>query len=114
MEIRIYKNNEQIYIIEPICGLDLYNAEKIKELIMKLIENRMKGVVIDLNKVGSIGSAGIGALITISSTLQKINCVLAIINLSANVKNAIEMTKLTTYLPITTSLRKAVEQIRSA
>ena len=113
MEIKVYKNDEHIYIIEPLSGLDLYNAEKIKELIMKLVEKSMKGVILDLKKVGSIGSAGIGALISISSTMQKINCDLAIINYNNNVKKAIEMTKLTNYLPSTPTLKQAVEQIRT-
>ena len=111
MDIRILKNDDDIFILELKGSLDLYSSKQIKEMVMKLIEKKIEGIILDLKEVDSIKSAGIGALINISSTLKKLNYALAITNVGHAVQKAMEVTRLTGYLPIFPTLKRAVEHI---
>jgi len=111
MDIRILKNEENIYILEPKGSLDLYGSNQLKDHVMKLVEREIAGIIIDMKEVDTIRSAGIGALINISSTLKKLNYGLAIANTNEAVKNAMDVTHLTAYLPIVPTLKEAVNHI---
>jgi anti-sigma B factor antagonist len=111
MELKIRKN-EQIYIIDVQGEMDLYNSFKLKELLMKMIEKKIEFFIINMDDVEYIDSSGIGALIYITSTVKKMSLKLAITNVHGSVKKVIELTKLTSFFPITTSLDEAVKLMK--
>ena len=113
MKIKILKNNEGIYIIKPQGELDLYSSNQIKELVMKMIEQKIEHFIISLQEVHNINSSGIGALIYVSSTIKKLNYALAITGINGQVKKAMEISKLSGYFPLVPSLREAVDLVRS-
>ncbi len=110
MELKIRKNGET-YIIDVQGEMDLYNSYKLKELIMKMLEKKVKRFIINLGEVDYIDSSGIGALIHICSTIKKSNHRLAIANIHGSVKKVIELTKLTGYFPISPSLEDAIRKM---
>ena len=114
MDMRIYKNDDEIYILELQGKMDLYNSGRIRETVMKIIEKKTEGLILDLKGVDAIRSAGIGVLINISSTLKKLNYSLVITNASSVVQKAMEVTKLKGYLPITPTLKEAIDRINEA
>ncbi|MDR2211957.1 MAG: anti-sigma factor antagonist [Spirochaetaceae bacterium] len=107
MELKIRKNAE-IYIIDVLGEMDLYNSYKLKELIMKMIEKKIERFIINLEDVEYIDSSGIGALIYITSTIKKVNLKLAITNVHGSVKKVIELTKLSGFFPILQTLEEAI------
>jgi anti-sigma B factor antagonist len=113
MAIKVLKNDENIYIVELQGELDLFSSNMLKELVMKMIEHKIERFIIDLKKVDTINSAGLGALVYVSSTVKKMNFALAFTNINAAVKKAIELTKLAGYFPIVPTLEEAVELVRS-
>jgi anti-sigma B factor antagonist len=110
MELKIRKNDE-IYIIDVLGEMDLYNSYKLKELMMKMLEKKIERFIINLEDVEYIDSSGIGALIYITSTIKKMNLKLAITNVRGSVKKVIELTKLTGFFPILPSLEEAVKSM---
>jgi len=108
MELKIRKN-EDIYIVDVIGEMDLYNSYKLKELIMKMIEKKIEKLIINLEQVEYIDSSGIGALIYITSTIKKMNLRLAMTNVYGSVKKVIELTKLTHFFPISVNIEEAVK-----
>ncbi|MBN2042060.1 MAG: STAS domain-containing protein [Spirochaetes bacterium] len=102
------KRNGDIVILVIIGEIDLYNAPEIKDIINKLIEERIYNVIIDLEKVSYIDSSGIGALISSLSNLKKYQGGLKIINVYASVKKVFELTKLTSFFEIYDSEGEAV------
>jgi anti-sigma B factor antagonist len=110
MELKIRKNDE-IYIIDVLGEMDLYNSYKLKELMMKMFEKNIGRFIINLEDVEYIDSSGIGALIYITSTIKKMNLKLAITNIRGSVKKVIELTKLTGFFPILPSLEDAVKSM---
>ena len=103
------KRRGDIIILLIIGEIDLYNAPEIKDVIGKLIEEKIYNVIIDLEKVSYIDSSGIGALISSLSNLKKYQGGLKIINVYASVKKVFELTKLTSFFEIYDSEDEAVE-----
>ena len=110
MELKIRKNDE-IYIIDVLGEMDLYNSYKLKELLMKMIEKKIEKFIINLEEVEYIDSSGIGALIYITSTVKKMNLRLAITNVHGSVKKVIELTKLTHFFPISSGIDEAIKTL---
>ena len=110
MEIKIRKNAENIHLVELSGALDLYSSEQLKQLFMKMIENKVERFFISLKEVNSINSSGIGALIFISSTLKKLNSSLIMIVPEGPVMNALEVTRLKSYFTIAPSLKEALKK----
>jgi anti-sigma B factor antagonist len=110
MELKIRKN-DKIYIIDIFGEMDLYNSYKLKELLLKMIEKKIENFIINLNDVEYIDSSGIGALIYITSTIRKMNLHMVITNVRGSVKKVIELTKLTSFFPITTTLEEAIRSM---
>jgi anti-sigma B factor antagonist len=110
MELKI-RRSEKIYIIDILGEMDLYNSYKLKELLMKMIEKKIENFIINMADVEYMDSSGIGALIYITSTIKKMNLNLAIANVHGSVKKVIELTKLTSFFPITANLEEAVRRM---
>lgn len=107
MELKIRKSNE-IYIIDVNGEMDLYNSYKLKELVMKMLEKKVRNFIINLEHVDYIDSSGIGALIYVCSTIKKMNLKLSITNIHGSVKKVIELTKLMGYFPIAATVEEAI------
>jgi anti-sigma B factor antagonist len=108
MEIKISKNENEIHLVELTGSLDLYSSRKLKDLLMKMIENKVERFIINLEDVDSINSAGIGALIYIFSTLKKLNSPLVILAKEGPALQALEITRLKNYFTIVHTLKEAV------
>jgi len=108
MEIKVSKNTDDVYLIELIGAMDLYTSNQLKDSVMKIIKKKVESFIIKLNDVDSVNSAGIGALISVSSTLKKLNCPLVIITPDGPVIQALEATKLKGYFTIARSMQEAL------
>jgi anti-sigma B factor antagonist len=110
MEIKVSKNSDNDYLLELSGDMDLMGSNQLKDIVMKLIANRIEKFIINLKNVGDINSTGVGALIYISSTLKKLNCPLIIIVSDGAVLSALEETRLKGYFTIVQSLKEALEK----
>ena len=108
MEIKILKNDESIYLMELVGAMDLYGSNQLRELFMKMLENKIEHFIISLKEVDSMNSAGIGALIFVSSTLKKMKCPLVIIAPEGPALQALELTRLKSYFNIVSTLKDAL------
>ena len=107
MKIRLRKNKDDIYLVELFGVLDLYSSNELKDLILKMIENKAERIIINLKEVAILNSVGLGALVYISSTLKKVNCSLTIIAPEGPLLNALEGARLKGYFTIVSSLKEA-------
>ena len=110
MDIRIWTNN-LIYIIEIQGELNFADSNKLKDLVMKMIEKKVERFIIDAGKIKAIDSSGIGAFIYISSNIKKLNLSLAISNVSEAVEQVIDKIKLAGYFPIFKSTHEAIQKL---
>jgi anti-sigma B factor antagonist len=110
MEIKI-RTNQLIYILDLEGDMHLVDSNLLKELVMKMIEKKTERLILNVDKISSIDSSGIGALIYISSTLKKLNLSFAIANVGGSVKQVIEKIKLSDYFPICADLQSAITEL---
>ncbi|MGA2546875.1 MAG: anti-sigma factor antagonist [Rectinemataceae bacterium] len=110
MDLNIRKSDRN-YIIDVNGEMDLYNSYKLKELVMKMLEKKVERFIINLENVDYIDSSGIGALISICSTIRKMDLKLFITNIHGSVKKVIELTKLMGYFPITPTIDDALRRM---
>ena len=108
MDIRLSKNNEGVFLLELSGNLNLCSSDQLKNYLMKKIQNGVDSLIISLEKVTAINSAGIGALVNIFSTLKKLNCSMVMIVSGGPVMEALEVTRLCNYFTIAGSLKEAV------
>ena len=110
MGISVQRNNDYTYLLELSGSMDLVSSEELKKTFMLMIKNRIECFIISLEEVRSISSAGIGALIYISSTLKKLNFPMVIIASEGPAMKALEITKLKSYFNIVPSMQEALSQ----
>ena len=108
MKIKVHKNSDSIYLVELFGAMDLYSSNQLKDVVMKMIKNKAEHFVINLSDVSNVNSAGIGALIYISSTLKKLDCPLILVAREGPVLNALEVTRLKGYFSIVPSMKEAM------
>jgi anti-sigma B factor antagonist len=115
MEIRVRTNSDKsIYIIDMLGEMDLMDANRLKDLVMKMIEKKAERFIINVKEIRTIDSSGIGALIYISSTLKKLNLNLAITNVQGAVKAVLDKTRLSGYFPIYEKIDQAIRDLSDA
>ena len=112
MELKIRKSGEN-YIIDVRGEMDLYNSYKLKELVTKMIERKVGRFVINMDGVEYIDSSGVGTLVYVCSTIRKAGMRLAIANVQGPVRKVIELTKLTGYFPIVTTIDEALRAVEA-
>jgi anti-sigma B factor antagonist len=110
MEIKI-RTNQRIYIIDMSGDMNLYDSNQLKDLVMKMIEKKVERFIINVDRIKSIDSSGIGALIFISSTLKKMNFRFAITNARGPVKQVMEKIRLSGYFPLYEDMNQAIKDL---
>ncbi|MCL2373943.1 MAG: STAS domain-containing protein [Treponema sp.] len=108
MEMKLSKNDDNIYHLALSGYMDLCSANQLKEIILKVIKNNVEQFIISLNDVTSISSAGIGSLVWVFSTLKKLGCPLIIIANEGIVMQALEATRIKGYFTIAASMKEAL------
>ena len=108
MDIKIRKNKSNVYLMELSGSIDLHSSDQLKDLVMKMIKNKVERFIISLKDIETVNSSGIGALSYVSSTLKKLNCPLVIIVPEGPALQALEVTRLKGYFTIASSLEEAV------
>jgi anti-anti-sigma factor len=112
MELRVRKSGES-YIVDVNGEVDLYNAYKLKELALKMLDKGVGRFVINLEDVDYIDSSGVGALIYICSTISKLGRKLVIANIHGSVRKVIELSKLTDFFPMEASIEEALTRLKA-
>ena len=107
MTIKVSKNDNDVYLIKLLGIMDLSVSTELKDIVMKIIRNRVERLVINLKGVEGVDSSGIGALLNIFSTLKKLNCPLVIIAPEGPVMQALEANRIKSYFAIAGSLKEA-------
>ncbi len=114
MEIKVRRYHEN-YILDVAGELDLYNAYRLRDATVKLVERGVCRFVINLKAVRYIDSSGIGALLSINSLLAREGRELRIVNIPRQVQRVIDLTRLADFLPIAATELDGIESIgRSA
>ena len=86
------RTREDIIILDIMGEIDLHNSRTIRDQVARLIQFGSKMIVINLARVSSIDSSGIGSLLAGSSMLHETQGQLRLINLPPTVLKVMELT----------------------
>jgi len=110
MELRI-EENPALRVVRVFGEVDLYHSHRLKETISELAAVGRSGILLDLDAVGYIDSSGVGVLIFAKSLCSKKGIPLRIVNAKGPVLRVLELTKLTSYLPLAESEDAALHEL---
>lgn len=109
MTMKLKKSNDETYVISIYGDLDLYNSNQLKLLVTNMQKRGITKIVIDFENSDYIDSCGIGVLIYIFSMAKKLRLHVYICNLTKTIRKVIELTKLTQFFDIKSSVNEAVD-----
>ena len=112
MELKIKKNKQNVYIIELIGELDLYNSHKVKELFSKMIERGINHIIFDLSQTYYIDSTGIGVFIYCFDIAKKQTVKMCLCNVFGTVLKVIQLTKLNQFFTMASTLEDGLDLVR--
>lgn len=110
MEISLRKHQD-IYILDAVGDLDMYNSKTLKDLFAKIIAKNITKMVLNLEKVDYIDSSGVGTLIQIHAQSKQKRIQLYLCNIQGTVKKVLTLTKLDNFFPTADSIEDAVKAI---
>jgi anti-anti-sigma factor len=105
------RNFEANYIVDVAGEIDLYNAFLLKDTVKTMIELKARVLILNLKEVTYIDSSGIGALLSINSTLVQQGLQFRLVRLPPPVMRVMELTRLIGFLPVENTELEALEAI---
>ena len=97
LDTKIIKKKEYMYVVELKGSIDTESSPDLQEELNEIIDDKTKAVVLDMNGVDYISSAGISAVIRTEKALKHKNSTFAMINLQPQIKKVFDAMKI---LPI--------------
>lgn len=110
MELKL-RRYEDVFILDVIGDLDLYNAPALKEMFVKLLEKKITRFVINMERVDYLDSSGVGSLLNIYALVKQKGLDFFLSNVHGTVQKVLTLTRLQGYFPETASAEEAVKKI---
>ncbi len=88
--------------------LDAYHSIKFKERMIELIRSDSQKILVDMNELTYIDSAGLGALVSLLKRASENSKELRLFGLKGNVKKVFELTRLNMVFKIFDTFEEAV------
>ena len=107
MEVAV-RNKNGVCVLDLSGKIDMYNASDLKEYALRQTANESQLVIFNLDRVETIDSSGIGALVYVCNMMQKLGTNLVITNLHENVLRVFRFTGLVHYFPIANTVDEAL------
>jgi len=106
------KRFEDVYVIQVLGEMDLYNAGSLKELVQKMLEKNIHCLVIDMELCEYIDSTGVGTLLGIYNQVKQRKIAFSLSGVKGTVLKVLTLTKLNEFFPLASTLQKAVVQVK--
>lgn len=88
------------------------DARQLASTLEHLVEEGDLDMVLDMERVGYVTSAGLGHIVSIAAVLRRRGGNLAVCNLSPDVRKAFQVTRIDKVVEVQNSLEAALEMLR--
>ena len=102
--------SEKVTVVDIFCNLDMIRAQRLNELIAKLVSQGEYYIIINLEKVNYVNSAGIAAMIGHSKIVKKHGGDIKFININGQVKDILDVFGLHIIFRVLDTEKEAVEE----
>ena len=100
LDIQSKITGDQVYCLQLTGSLDQETYQNFEKTVNNLIKENIKQLMIDMQHVDYLSSAGIGALVAAKNIIEKKSANFSIINLQPKVKKVIEVMRLSQLLNV--------------
>ena len=111
VELHVDKTEQAALVIDVIGRVDGMNAEEFFNNLNKEIDNSDKPVVLDLEKLTYISSAGLRSIFHIAQILKSKNTKFMLCSLSGSVKGIVEIAGFNKIIDVAQSRSAAISEI---
>jgi anti-sigma B factor antagonist len=87
--------------------VDIATCPQLRDLLNELVDRGIYQLVVDLDKVSFMDSSGIGVLVGVYRRIREHGGSLRLTGPSAEVRRVLELTRVTTILPVSATLEEA-------
>ncbi len=94
LSIRIKQTKPGLVTLFPVGSIDSDTAPKLDQEVTRLLAEPIKTLVLDMEEVGFISSAGVGTIAKAKTLLNRQGAELAMINLQPQIKKVFEIIRL--------------------
>ena len=81
-------------ILQPVGNLDFFSASAFQNELLSALQNGVAHLIIDMSKVSSVDSSGLGALVRGTKTALNMHVDLRLVSASQQVRHVLKMTGL--------------------
>ncbi|MHC4557903.1 MAG: STAS domain-containing protein [Planctomycetota bacterium] len=111
LKIRIRQTKPGIVTMSPIGPIDTETSQTLDKEICRILAQSTKTLVLDMEGVDFITSAGVGTIAKAKTSLNRIGGDLAMINLQPQVKKVFEIIRLLSALNVFASMKELDEYL---
>lgn len=110
MDIKI-RNFNVHHVIEVSGEVELYNAHRLKDVVIAMMQKKVRVFILNLKRVTYIDSSGVAALLSINAMLAREGMQFRIVSVSRPILRVLELTRLMDFLPVFPNELEAIESI---
>ena len=94
LSLRVKQTKPGLVTLFPVGHIDSDTAPKLDQEITRLLSEPIKTLVLDMEEVGFLSSAGVGTIAKTKTVLNRQGAELAMINLQPQIKKVFEINRL--------------------
>jgi len=107
LDLRVQDHDDRA-VVHVSGEIDLATCPQLRDVLTALVHRGVYQIVVDLQQVTFMDSSGIGVLISVYRRIREHGGSLRLFAPSAKVWRVLELTRVTTLLPICTTLEEAM------
>jgi anti-sigma B factor antagonist len=111
LSIRIKQTKPGLVTLFPVGSIDSDTAPKLDQEVARLLAEPIKTLVLDMEEVGFISSAGVGTIAKAKTLLNRQGAELAMINLQPQIKKVFEIIRMLPTFNVFESVRELDEYL---
>ncbi len=105
-------NGNNVFVVKAVNILDMGESEKMWTLLKTLAEGGCRYMIIDMEGLEFIDSAGIGILINVAKILRGVKGDIVMTNVSSRIENIFNPIKLNRFIKIFSSIDESIKHFK--
>ena len=111
LDIKVAKKRDYVYSVELKGSLDTETYKELETELKALIDEKTKAVVLDMQGVNYISSAGVGIIVWAKKAFKKIYATFSMVNLQPQIKKVLDVMKILPMIDIFNDMPEADKYI---
>ena len=111
LDIKVIKKRDYVYSVELKGSLDTETHKELESELKEIIDSKTKAVVLDMEGLEYISSAGIGVVVWAKKAFKNINTSFSMVNLKPQIKKVFDAMKILPMIDVFSDMPEADKYI---